>query len=100
MDEDLDNAPYLLRNMVEANGKTIKQNNMARTHSVKIGALVELESGVRLFVVRHHRDCDGTPLYGLSAVEQAQFEDDPPHNWVGGYGESDLRVVRRRSRRL
>lgn len=65
--EMLDASPFLLRNMVEANGKTIKQNNTERTHTIPLDTLVELENGVRLFVYRHDRDCDGTPLYALSA---------------------------------
>ena len=31
-----------------------------------IGALVELDNGARLFVIRHTRDCDQTALYTLS----------------------------------
>jgi hypothetical protein len=58
--------------IVEPNGKTIKQNNMDIQHKIPIGTLVEVYweggeyNGVRLFVVEHVRDCDGTPLYNLS----------------------------------
>lgn len=63
---------------VEQNGKTIKQNNLEKKHNIQLGTLVEItcddslcdeedqHNGLRLFVVEHTRDCDGTPLYGLS----------------------------------
>jgi len=47
-------------------GRTYKEVNMAKQHSYPIGTLVELEDGVRLWIVYHARDCDGTPLYELS----------------------------------
>lgn len=58
-------------NIVEANGKTIRENNMALDHKIPLGALVEIncdysdEHGIRMFVCDHNRDCDGTPLYTL-----------------------------------
>jgi len=51
--------------IVEENGKTIKENNLAREHKYPIGSLVELENGERLFVMAYTRDCDGNPLYNL-----------------------------------
>jgi hypothetical protein len=69
--------------MVEENGKTIRQNNLEKTHLIPLGALVEVSyedsyeeddektSGIRLFVVNHSRDCDGTPLYDLSFSKKA-----------------------------
>lgn len=59
--------------VVEQNGLTIRENNMNRVHGIPVGALVEIdckecdEHQLRLFVVQHARDCDGTPLYSLSA---------------------------------
>jgi hypothetical protein len=55
-------------------GNTYRQDNAAKTHSIALGTLVETnfgeydkhESGLRLFVVEHSRDCDQTPLYTLS----------------------------------
>lgn len=64
--------------IVEANGKTVRQNNQAIPHELPLGSLVEITidcpigefgsvyKGVRLFVVAHDRDCDGSPLYSLS----------------------------------
>jgi hypothetical protein len=47
-------------------GRTYREVNNAKEHQFKIGDLVQLEDGARLFVVYLHRDCDGTPLYSLS----------------------------------
>jgi hypothetical protein len=46
-------------------GKTYRQTNLQKVHTISLGSLVELETGVRLFVVEHVRDFDGTPLYNL-----------------------------------
>lgn len=52
----------------EANGKTIRQNNLERKHTIATGRLVEvISSGLRLWVWGYGRDCDGTPLYHLTA---------------------------------
>jgi hypothetical protein len=69
----------------ESNGKTIRQNNMEKKHEIPIGSLIEFNcednsyeedpvNGLRLFVVNHSRDCDGTPLYDLSFKLSAQKE--------------------------
>lgn len=52
-------------NIQDENGESQKDRNLKKNHNIELGALVELESGVRLFVVNHSRDCDGTPLYDL-----------------------------------
>ena len=74
--------------IVEENGKTVKENNLAVNHNVPIGSLVEITyeskydephervKGLRLFVVKHSRDCDGSPLYSLSYSLTAQDEYD------------------------
>jgi hypothetical protein len=70
----------MVADIVEANGKTIRQNNMEQIHDIKIGSLVEINysynenNGVRLFVVNHSRDCDGTPLYDLSYNQDSYKE--------------------------
>lgn len=68
--------------IVETNGKTIKQNNLETQHTIPMGALVELNfeddykemNGLRLFVVAHLRDCDGSPLYAISHDKNAYFK--------------------------
>lgn len=70
----------LVSDIVEKNGKTIKENNLVKEHVIKLGSLVEItyegneQQGVRLFVVNHSRDCDGTPLYDLSINKDYQEE--------------------------
>jgi hypothetical protein len=67
-----------VHDIVEENGKTIKQNNMEKAHNIPVGTLVEVKYDdwhgegackkihARLWVWSHDRDCDGTPLYYLS----------------------------------
>jgi len=83
-------APVIAINfadIVEENGKTIRDNNLAVVHDIPIGALVEVKFEewhgdgccekihARLWVVRQDRDCDGTPLYSLSKHKEAMFVD-------------------------
>jgi hypothetical protein len=75
----------MLHNLIEPNGKTIKENNLEKQHTIPIGALVEVKFDTwfgegacwkvhaRLWVVEHMRDCDGTPLYTLSRWNDAAF---------------------------
>jgi hypothetical protein len=81
-------------------GRTYRQINAAKTHAIPVGALVELPDGVRLFVVWHGRDCDGTPLYWLSHDKndcdvwgQADLLGAGKGSWIGGHLESSLKVV-------
>jgi hypothetical protein len=72
--------------IVEENGKTIRQNNQEKTHDIPIGTLVEVKydkwhskgacvkTHARLWVWSHDRDCDGTPLYSLSPNSHDLFE--------------------------
>jgi len=64
--------------IIDDNGKTIRENNLSIKHDIPIGSLVEVTGETwygegaceifkaRLWVVSHDRDCDGTPLYTLS----------------------------------
>lgn len=86
----------------DADGRTYRQVNAAATHAIPIGALVELETGVRSFVVYHGRDCDQTPLYWLSPdVDDTERKDTRFGNrlWDGGYGEQELTIVKRKKAR-
>lgn len=81
----------LFSEMIEANGNTVRENNMTITHKIPIGALVHVRwsewsgNGAsmriegRLWVVQHHRDCDGTPLYAVSPRKPDEMLDD----WLG-----------------
>lgn len=71
--------------IVEANGKTIRENNMKLGHNIPIGSLVEVKYDewhgdgacqvvhARLWIVAHSRDCDGSPLYCLSRWKDPEF---------------------------
>jgi hypothetical protein len=71
--------------IVEENGKTIRENNLEKTHDIPIGTLVEVKYDewygdgacekvhARLWVIGHSRDCDGTPLYNLSKYREPMF---------------------------
>lgn len=94
-----------ISSIVEANGKTIRENNMEIQHQIPIGTLVDVtgfESGdeyhrIRLYVIGHHRDCDGTPLYSLGPKGQSPFNAFVPTLFAGGVAhglpEHCLRVV-------
>lgn len=91
--------------IVEENGKTIRENNLNRTHTIPLDTLVEINApyheshGVRLFVVHHGRDCDGTPLYTLSPKKGIRAEssdtivDRLTKHLYGGWGEESLTPV-------
>lgn len=83
----------------DSQGRTIRQVNAEKTHGIALHSLVELETGVRLFVVVQGRDCDQTPLYWLAPEIPEVTEDEDPRyyshlrsKWIGGYAEEDLRV--------
>ena len=50
-------------------GRTYRQVNAERKHLIPIGTLVEMDDGMRLYIVRHDRDCDMTPLYALGTAD-------------------------------
>jgi hypothetical protein len=91
------NKIVLFSEIVEENGKTIRENNMVKNHTIPLGALVEVEnSKIRLFVVHQGRDCDGTPLYWLDVDfygwnygnEYKVFR-----KWTGGYSVGSLTII-------
>lgn len=93
--------------IVEANGKTWRENNLAIEHGIPIGTLVEVKFDswfgegacwkvqARLWVVAHTRDCDGTPLYSLSQWRDPEIALVPPfaHDARGGFGEESLTPI-------
>jgi hypothetical protein len=81
----------VLGDIIEENGRTIRENNLMVAHKFPLGTLVKITgkehfdehgdpdatdkpylpprpNGARLYVVEHLRDCDGTPLYRLSLI--------------------------------
>jgi hypothetical protein len=94
--------PLMLADFKDLNdsmGRSYREVNHEKKHRIKIGTLVELEDGVRLWVVAHMRDCDQTPLYELSADKNDLIQYDPRFrnlSWVGGYPEDSLKKIRRK----
>lgn len=70
----------LAYDVVDGNGKTIKENNLSKPHNIPLGSFVEYNDGsggdaIRAYVAQYQRDCDGTPLYGLSLDKDRRYED-------------------------
>jgi len=81
-------------------GKTYREENNEKIHNIPLGTLVEVGEGLRLFVVQHDRDCDGTPLYSLSFDKKwkpdmfgEQFKTFARWAIDSGYSEDCLKVV-------
>ncbi len=67
---------------------------------IKLGTLVEIEeTGARLFVVYHAKDCDGrTDLYWLSPDKGDTQQAHPmlaDQKWAGGHPKWSLRRIHR-----
>lgn len=79
-------------------GKTYREENAKLKHNIPIGSLVELiDTGIRLFVVSHNRDCDQTPQYYLGTDADNTEEVTPGfanRGWVGGYAEESLKIIK------
>ncbi len=56
-------------------------------HKYKIGDLVELDGGARLFIADLVRDRDQTPLYTLT------YDKDDGYYQVGSWADSDLTLI-------
>jgi hypothetical protein len=72
-------------------GRTYRQINAARMHNIPIGTLVELDTGERLRVMMHTRDCDRTPLYSLG-IAGDEYQNSPGQ-LRHGYDEECLKVI-------
>lgn len=74
----------------DENGITDRQKNNQIPHNIPIGTLVEFKYDTwfgngackkvhaRMFVWKHERDCDGTPLYTLSPIKN-------PENYINAH---------------
>jgi hypothetical protein len=85
-----------LKDPSDKQGRSYKEINLGKNHKIPLGMLVELDGGVRLFVVKHTRDCDGTPLYSLCHdKEDTEQEREGFGNfgWVNGFNEDSLIVI-------
>lgn len=93
-----------IADIVENNGRTIRQNNLSLKHNIPIGTLVEVtfdtwfgdgacwKVHARLFVVDHTRDCDGSPLYTISHWCDEQIWSLPGQSF-GGFVEKRLHPI-------
>jgi hypothetical protein len=72
-------------------GRSYHEVNNAKKHSLELGQLVELDTGARLFIAGHARDCDGTPLYSLTPEDD--YESENKMKWIHGYGEESIKAV-------
>lgn len=94
--------------MVEKNGRTIRENNLEIRHNIPVGTLVEVKfsewhgggacerTEARLWVIGHGRDCDGTPLYCLSADRDAELYERPglyAKRVKSGFSEESLKPI-------
>lgn len=86
-----------LKDPNDPDGRTYREVNLSLEHSIPIGSLVELDDGVRLWVVYHSRDCDGTPLYELSPEKDDTYLDRSGfknRKWFGGFCYESLKVIK------
>lgn len=113
----------MFSDIVEENGKTIRENNMEKIHKIPIGSVVDVEldecldyepgteyetfirGKARLVVVAHNRDCDGTPLYSLAgrpilppidnrSINHRNFYNALVGYYTNGYSEGSLSPVK------
>lgn len=101
-----------IADLVEGNGLTIRENNLALNHNIPLDTLVEIRSSyhsvsARGYVCYHGRDCDGTPLYGISPKKgyrriEVTLESSEPEVYAAnihnniidyGYSEESLTVI-------
>lgn len=87
-----------LRDPNDPKKRTYKEINLAKRHKFQIGSLVEIGfdddrdwewSGVRLYVCKYTRDCDGTPLYSLGFDGCSD-----PYYMHSGFSENCLTAIK------
>ena len=87
----------------DGTGRSYREANNATQHAIPIGTLVEYQScdtdyasvydGIRAFVVKHTRDCDGTPLYSL-CLDSNPSENNLFFKASHGFNGENLTVIR------
>lgn len=87
----------MFSDIIEENGRSIRENNLELTHTIPVGTLVEVTAHVdmangtklrgvcHMYVWAHTRDCDGTPLYSLSAQSMSGVVE--MINWANARGD-------------
>jgi len=85
-----------LKDPDDPQGRSYREVNNATDHEFKVGQLVEMASGARVFVAKQTRDCDGTPLYCLTPKQGDYHQNTEGFanlNWLNGYHGDDLKAV-------
>lgn len=86
-----------LKDPNDPQGRSYRQVNAERKHAIPLRTLVEVkETGERLYVTMHGRDCDQTPLYGLTTRHYLDETNEliRTARCFGGYAEEDLTIIR------
>lgn len=95
----------------DSTGKTYREKNLEKGHNIPLGTLVEVDfddsgledpvKGLRLYVVEHSRDCDGTPLYSLCHTKKwsenmmgKEFHMFARWMLSTGYSEDSLKIIK------
>lgn len=97
----------LVSDITENNGKTVRENNMDKGHHLPLLSAVTIVQsdddecwledksteikhvvthGLPLYVVKHARDCDGTPIYALSLLPSVI----PDEVWITDYYRQNI----------
>lgn len=87
-----------LKDPNDPQGRTYREINNETNHKFNIGDLVEWDDGVRLYVAKLTRDCDGTPLCSLTPEKDDidnLLDDYRSLKWVHCVNECYLKLVRR-----
>jgi len=79
-----------LKDPNDSQSRTYREVNNGTPHKYDIGDLIEITTGVRLFVAQHKRDCDGTPLYTLTPEMRDENDSLKEMCFVYGYSEDDM----------
>ena len=77
-----------LKDPNDSQGRSYREVNVDKIHKMPLGSLVEIKSGVMVFIVKHTRDCDQTPLYSLAIDPE-----DCLFSMVHGYDEESLKQI-------
>lgn len=77
-----------LKDPNDKQGRSWREINLSKKHNIELLSLVEIHGAARAYIVKHTRDCDGTPLYSLAInVDNCEY------NAAHGYAEESLTLV-------
>ena len=73
-----------LVNPKDSKGRTYREINNTIKHKLSVGDRVETYDNMVLFITKHTRDCDGTPLYSLGDAKGRHL--------TNGYSEDSVKL--------